>query len=146
MTTRTPAIAGLLSRPAAARVIVALLAAIVAAVAVNTLVATLAIAWGATPGFAPLTLPVYGGFTLVGIVVGWFGWRAVERRARNPRRVLAWLVPFVGLVSFVPDVALAVFGFIPGTTGQAVAALMTMHVVVIAAAVPAYLIASRRSA
>jgi hypothetical protein len=45
------------------------------------------------------------------------------------------------VVSFAPDVALGVLQFIPGTTWTAVIGLMVMHLVVIAVAVPAYVLA-----
>lgn len=48
-----------------------------------------------------------------------------------------------GAASFVPDVALLASRFIPGTTTAGVLALMTMHLVVIVVAVPAYILASR---
>jgi hypothetical protein len=43
----------------------------------------------------------------------------------------------------VPDILLLALGFIPGTVPVAVYALMLMHVVVVAVAVPAYVIAAR---
>ena len=59
--------------------------------------------------------------------------------ALAPTRVL---VPVLTVLSFAPDVALLVLGFIPGTTAVGVVALMLMHLVVVAAAV----IAGRRIA
>jgi hypothetical protein len=119
------------------------LAAVVAcAVGVNLLVATIARHSGASTAFTPLQLPVFGGFTAVGVVVGWIGWRMVWRRSGDPRGVLKLLVPAVTLVSFVPALALLTLKFIPGTNGTAVAALMVMHLVVVAFAVPGYLIAT----
>lgn len=117
--------------------------AIVVAIAVNAVVAGVAVTAGAAVGYGPLTLPAYGLFTAPGVIVGWVGWSLVRRRARNPRGTLAVLVPIVVVASFVPDVLLLILGFIPGTTASAVIALMVMHLVVVAVAVPAYAWASR---
>jgi hypothetical protein len=46
------------------------------------------------------------------------------------------LVPVLAVMSFVPDTVLAITGFIPGTTLTGVVALMLMHLVVVAIAVP----------
>lgn len=146
MTAQTHTLDHGVPRLSAGRAGLALAAAVVVAVAVNAVVAALATSWGAGPDFAPLTLPVYGAFTLVGILVGWVGWRLVQRRAQRPRRLLGWLVPAVGIVSFAPDIALGLTGFIPGATWSGVLGLMVMHVVVIAVAVPAYLVADRFAA
>ena len=115
----------------------------VLAVALNQAVAALGRSAGAGHEFAPLTLPVFGAFTVVGVVTGWVGWTVVTRRARRPRSTLTVLVPLVTLASFIPDVALLASRFIPGTTTAGAVALMTMHLVVVAVAVPAYVLASR---
>ncbi|WP_241704227.1 DUF6069 family protein [Leifsonia shinshuensis] len=125
------------------RITLILIGASIVAVALNALIATAATASGAPAQYGPLLPPAYASMTIVGVVIGWFGWRAVRARARNPRRTLAVLVPVVGVLSFVPDVVLLVTGFVPGTTGAAVLALMTMHVATIAVAVPSYVLASR---
>ncbi|MGH8922512.1 MAG: DUF6069 family protein [Actinomycetes bacterium] len=116
---------------------------IVVAVAANTLVALIAGGLGANSGFAPLTPAVYGGFTAVGVIVGWLGWQIVLRRAARPRTVLIVLVPTVTALSMVPDLLLLALRFIPGADTAAVVALMVMHVVVVALAVPGYVIATR---
>jgi len=119
-----------------------LLAVIAVAVGVNALVATVARHSGANPSFGPLQLPAYGSFTAAGVIVGWFGWRVVQRRTVRPRSVLTILVPAATLLSFVPDVALLTLKFIPDSNATAVAALMAMHIVVVALAVPGYLLAA----
>jgi len=121
-----------------------LTAAVIAAVAVNAGIAALAVAAGAPAHFAPLTLPVFAGCTVVPMVVGWFAWRAVSRRVRNPRRTMPQIALAVLIVSFVPDVLLLVTGFIPGATLVGVIALMTMHIVVMGVAVVGYRLADRR--
>ncbi|KNY04017.1 DUF6069 family protein [Microbacterium sp. GCS4] len=125
------------------RTILTLVTAAVIAVAANTVVAAVAVATGAPATYGPLTFPAYGLFTVIGVALGWFGWSLVQRKARDPRRTLTILVPAVTVASFLPDVLLLVLGFIPGTTTGAVIALMVMHLVVVAVAVPAYAFASR---
>jgi hypothetical protein len=119
-----------------------LLAVIACAVGVNALVATIARHSGASTTFPPLTFPVFGVFSALGVIAGWFGWQLVRSRSSRPRSVLMVLVPAVVLLSFIPDVALLALKFIPGTNGPAVAALMVMHIVVAALAIPGYLIAA----
>jgi hypothetical protein len=46
------------------------------------------------------------------------------------------LVPVLAVLSFVPDAILLATGFIPGASLTAILALATMHVVVVAVAVP----------
>lgn len=81
--------------------------------------------------------------TIVGMVVGWIGWRLIATRSRNPRKALTIAVPTVLILSFVPDILLATLQFMPGATTTAVLALAVMHIVVVAIAVPAYVSASR---
>jgi hypothetical protein len=130
------------SRPAL-HIVAILVVAVLVAVAVNAAVAAVAVAAGASADYGPLTFPAYTLFTVLGIAAGWVGWSLVHRHARSPRRALTVLVPVVALVSLVPDVLLLAFRFIPDTTTPAVVALMLMHIVVIAVAVPAYVLASR---
>jgi len=120
-----------------------LIAATAVAVAVNAVVAVVAQALGASSSFGGLTTPAYTSMTAVGMIAGWIGWRLIATRARNPRRTLAIAVPVVLVLSFIPDVLLATLQFMPGVTTTAVLALMVMHLVVVAIAVPAYVAASR---
>lgn len=118
--------------------------AVALAVALNLLVAAVAVLAGAPAGYPPLSAPVLALFTVVPMTVGWFGWRFVERRSRRPARTLGVLVAVVFVLSLVPDLVLLATGFIPGTNTVAVVALLLTHVVVMATAVPAYIAASRR--
>lgn len=131
------------SRPVAERIGI-LVATVAIAVALNAVVAAIAGASGAPAGWAPLTAPVFGAFTVVPIVVGWFAWRAVAARVRHPRRTMPLIALAVLIVSFVPDIVLLATGFIPGTTTAGVAGLMVMHVVVVGTAAVGYTLASRR--
>lgn len=130
----------------AGRAALILIAAIIVAVLLNAAVAAVAIASGAPNGYGPLSLPAYATFTVIGVLLGWVGWLLVTRRARDPRRVLRFLVPAVVLISLVPDIYLLVLRFIPGTTTGAAIGLMAMHLVVVLVAVPAYALITRRTA
>ena len=110
-----------------------LLAAIVLAVAADTVIAQLALAAGAPDDFQPLKAPSYIFLTTVGILAGALGWSIVRKVSNDPRSLVRWLVPTLVLVSFVPDFLLYGDG---GATG--VGALLLMHVTVAAAAVVAY--------
>ncbi|MEV5967437.1 DUF6069 family protein [Kribbella sp. NPDC051952] len=113
---------------------VALTGAAVVAAAVNYLVARGAIALGADESFRPLTPPVVIAFTVIGVAVGYLGWRAIVRRGWRPGVV----VPLVLAASMLPDLLLMATGFIPDTTTTGVAGLMVMHLVVAAVALPVY--------
>ncbi|UAJ80253.1 hypothetical protein IT072_04175 [Leifsonia sp. ZF2019] len=130
------------ARPARAALILGIATAL--SIAVNAAIANIAVALGVPASYGPVTLPAYASMTILGILVGWVGWRAISRRAAHPRRALAVAVPVVVALSFVPDVLLAVLRFIPGTTLSAVIALALMHVATAAIAVPAYVLASRQ--
>ncbi|WP_144875122.1 DUF6069 family protein [Microbacterium sp. 1.5R] len=142
VTTTTAAAERTATRPRA-RAALILTAAVAIAVALNAVIAAVAIAGGTPATYGPLTPPAFGLFTALGVAAGWVGWSLVDRRAKNPGRMLSILVPAVTVASFIPDVLLLALGFIPGTTTGAVIALMAMHIVVVAVAVPAYMLASR---
>jgi hypothetical protein len=125
------------------RVALLLAGAALAAVAGCAVVALAATRMGAGHGFTPLMPAVYGPFAVVGVIGGWAGWSLVHRRCAQPLTVLKVLVPVVAIASLAPDLLLLALRFIPGTTTAGVAALMTMHLVVTAAAVPSYVLASR---
>lgn len=120
-----------------------LVAAAALAIAINAAIAGNALAWGAPADYGPLSLPAQATFTVAGVVVGWLCWRAITRRAREPRRVLQLLVPLVTILSLLPDALLLLVPVIPGTNAPAVIALMLMHLVVVGCAVPAYVLAER---
>lgn len=120
------------------RTAVLLVAAMAVAGAANTIIALAAVAAGASSTYAPLTAPVYLAFTVIGVLAGYLGWRIVRRLTANPARVLKILVPVALVLSWVPDVVLAITGFIPGTNLTGALALGLMHAVVVAAAVPVY--------
>lgn len=120
------------------RTAVLLAAAVVVAGAANSVIAVSAIAAGASSTYAPLTLPVYLAFTVLGVLAGYAGWRVIRSRAAHPARVLRVVVPVALVLSWVPDVILAIVQFIPGTNLTGALALGLMHLVVVAVAVPVY--------
>lgn len=123
-----------------------LLGAILVALAANTLVALLGVAAGAGSAFEPLHFPIYGAFTVLGVLIGWVGWQLVQRRSTHPTATLRVLVPAVLIGSFLPDLVLLVLRFLPDTTVAGGVALMAMHLVVAGVAVPSYVMAGRVSA
>jgi hypothetical protein len=125
-------------RTSAARIAGGVVAAVLAAVVVNTVISLLARAAGASDAFEPLQPSAYVFFTVVGVLAGAAGWAAVRRWSRRPAGVLRWLVPAVVGLSLVPDVALLYTDVQPNTSRLAVAALMTMHLATAAVAVPIF--------
>ena len=120
------------------RTAILLVAAIAVAGLANSIIAFVAILAGASSTYAPLMLPVYLAFTVAGVLGGYLGWRIVRRVAARPARVLRVLVPVALVLSWVPDVILAITQFIPGTTLTGAIGLALMHAVVVAVAVPVY--------
>ena len=114
-----------------------LVGALVAAIVVNTVIATVARALGASANFQPLTPPAYISLTVLGFLLAVAGWAIIRAKASNPARVLRVLVPVVLVLSFIPDLGLLLSGSRPGTSGGAVAALALMHLAVAAVTVPA---------
>jgi len=121
------------------RTVILLVAAVAVAGIANSIIALVAIAAGASSSYAPLMPPVYLAFTALGVAGGYLGWRIVRRMVDRPARVLRVLVPVVLVLSWVPDVILAIVQFIPGTNLTGALALALMHAVVVAVAVPVYL-------
>ncbi|MGW1214041.1 DUF6069 family protein [Streptomyces sp. NPDC002499] len=109
------------------------LAAIVVASVVDTVIALLALAAGAPDDFEPLKASSYIFLTAVGVVAGAVGWAVVRKVSKDPEALVRWLVPTLVVVSFVPDFLLFGDGGMRG-----VGALLLMHVAVAATAVFAY--------
>jgi hypothetical protein len=116
-----------------------LAAAFAVAGTANSIIALVAVAAGASSSYAPLMPPAYLAFTALGVAGGYLGWRIVRRMFERPARVLRVLVPVALVLSWVPDMILAIVQFIPGTTLTGALALALMHAVVVAVAVPVYL-------
>ena len=120
------------------RTAVLLVSAFAVAGLANAIISVAALAAGASSNYGPLTAPAYLTFTAAGVGFGYLGWRLVRRSSSRPARVLRVLVPVVLVLSWVPDVILAIAQFIPGTNLTGAVALGLMHAVVVAVAVPVY--------
>ncbi|KUN57756.1 hypothetical protein AQJ46_45915 [Streptomyces canus] len=115
-----------------------LIGAAAVAVAINAIVAATAHAVGASDDFEALQLPAYAVLTVFGVLVAAAAWAIIRARSARPARLLRTLVPVVLIVSLTPDIMVGVSDSRPRTSWGAVIALMVMHVVVAAVAVPAY--------
>ena len=81
------------------------------------------------PAFMPLTLMPPIIFTVVGVLGAVIVYALVGRFSRQPARLFQRIALITLLVSFVPDIMMAITGFNPGTTVANVVVLMLMHVV-----------------
>lgn len=108
------------------------------AVAVNAVVAAISHAAGASDDFQPLQLSAYAPLTVFGVLAAAAAWAIIRARSARPDRLLRTLVPAILVVSLIPDIMVGISDSRPGTSWGAVIALMVMHVVVAAVAVPAY--------
>jgi hypothetical protein len=81
------------------------------------------------PAFMPLTLMPPIIFTVVGVLGAVIVYALAGRFSRQPVRLFQRIALITLLVSFVPDIMMAITGFNPGTTVANVVVLMLMHVV-----------------
>ena len=93
---------------------------------------------GASDDFAPLTPGPIVMWSVLGAVVGAFGWRLLVNKKAGSRALLSKLVPAVLVLSFLPDVALLASDSMAGQTDAGVVALMIMHVLTAAIVVTGY--------
>ena len=114
------------------RIVVGLGVAAVTAAVVNTAIGLLgALVLGAvTTG---LDLPAPAAASVAGVLIGAAGWATVRRSTPNPAAALRAIVPVAVALSWVPDLLLLTMG----ATVANVLILMLMHLVVVAAVVPA---------
>jgi len=123
-------------RTSTGQVVRGVVAAIVLASIGNAAVSFVARALGADPQAVEGLKPQgYVVLTAVGVVIAAFAWASIRKRAKDPARTLGKLVPIVVVLSLFADVP--VF-FLPGASIVGVVALMVMHVVVAAVAVPIF--------
>lgn len=111
--------------------------AVVAALAsaVNAVLAVVGSSVGASgPGLQPIA---YLSLTVVASIGGAVGWHVIDRFAKNPSRVMRWLVPSFLAVSFVPDILVGVMGG-NGDGWLYASILMAMHVATITIAILTY--------
>ena len=115
-----------------------LLVGLVAALVGVAVVALVTRALGASTEFKPLTPQAYIFLATLGYLIGLAGWSFIRAKFRRPAFVLSRVVPVVLVLSFIPDLLVLAFHALPGTTLGGVIGLMVMHLVVAAAAIPAY--------
>ena len=123
--------------PGAAALPAAIICAVVAGDLASYAISAIAHAAGVSRSFSPLQPATFTALIVMGVLVGGLGWQLVRTRAGRPGRLLSRLVPFVLLLSFIPDLLLGIAHGLDATWGG-VAALMCMHVAVAAAAVTSY--------
>lgn len=105
------------------------LIALIAGVALNLLIRSLAIKQlGVSPNFPPLSPFAVVSFTAL-LTLAATSVRAGFRQLPNGGRIFLWVAAGVLLFSFTPDIALLVFKLYPETSVRAVLTLMSMHVV-----------------
>jgi len=126
------------ARPSALVVAGGLIGTAAVAIVLNAVVAAIAHAAGASGDFKPLQVMAYGPLTVFGVLLAAAAWAVIRARSARPARLLRTLVPVVVILSLIPDIQVGVSGSQAGTSWGAVAALMVMHVVVAAVAVPAF--------
>ena len=120
-------------RPGPAIAVSALLVAVLASI-VNAIVATIAIALGLDAAASHgLEAFAYIPLTVIGAVASAVGWHLVNRYTPRPRRVLTWLVPLALLLSWSPDIYVALDRGWPNAL-----ALMIMHTLTVVIAVLVY--------
>lgn len=118
------------------KVVLGVVAAVVGASIGNAVVSTVAQALGADPKAVLGLYPQgYVALTALGVIIAAFAWASIRKRAKDPARTLGKLVPIVVALSWLLDIPLF---FQPGADVVGVVALMVMHVVVAAVAVPIF--------
>jgi hypothetical protein len=117
-------------RPLPAIALSAVLVAVIAGI-VNAIVATIAVTLGldaqASHGLEAFS---YVPLTVIGAIAAAIGWHLVNRYAARPRRVLKWLVPLALLLSWTPDIYVAIDAGWPNAL-----TLMLMHTLTVVIAV-----------
>ncbi|MER5387738.1 DUF6069 family protein [Saccharopolyspora sp. NPDC002686] len=113
-----------------------IVSSIAVASALNTAISLAAQGLGASPstviGLQPMA---YITLTALGVIAAAAGWTLIHAKAKNPKSLLAKLVPSVLVLSLFADIPLF---FIDGASVVGVVALMLMHIVVAAVVVPVF--------
>ena len=101
---------------------------IVAAVIVNLLIRTIAVAvLQPDPQFPPFMPPITATFTVIGVLGAVIAYAIIGRAARSPIRLFRRVALIALLVSLIPDVLVAITGSPPGATVANAIVLMLMH-------------------
>lgn len=104
----------------------------------NAVVAQAAIAVGVGSSFGSFGIAATTGYSALGVLIGFIGWLAIRHWVPRAATVLAVLVPALTILSFIPDLQFFDPASEEGAGPIAAIALMIMHVVVVAVAVPIY--------
>jgi hypothetical protein len=114
-------------QPSSARLVVATVAAIVLSLLADWLIARFAIAlWRSTAHYPHFHVADYARLTVAGIIGAAIGWPIVTRWCAAPRWLYLRLAVLVTAVLLLPDVYL----YLRGSRGNAVAALVCMHLAI----------------
>jgi len=114
-------------QPAATRVVLATMAAIVASLLADAaLVKICTLLFPSTRNFSHFRLSDYGVLTIVGVTAAGLGWAMVTRVTASPRWLFVRLAVLVTLVLWLPDGWL----LLKGESPRAVAVLMIMHLAI----------------
>jgi hypothetical protein len=113
--------------PSNVRLVVATLASVALSLVLNALAVHVATSeFPSTRHFSHFRFDDYGTLTIVGVLFGATGWAGVVRLSSEARWLLLRLAVIVSVVLFLPDVWILV----QGESGQGVATLVVMHVLV----------------
>ncbi|RQP09516.1 MAG: hypothetical protein EAS51_11500 [Microbacteriaceae bacterium] len=121
--------------PRARTVTLTVLAAVAASALLTSIIALVARLLGAGEDFPPLQPQAYLAFATAGTLIAIGGWVLIVRFVARSARLLRVLVPVLLVLSFVPNIVVAVTGTLPGSSPVAALALVLMHPVVAGAAV-----------
>jgi hypothetical protein len=114
-------------QPAAWRVVLAAVAAIVASVLADAVVVALGeLIFPATKGYSHFQFADYTKLTVIGVIIASAAWPIITRVTSAPQWLFARLAIVVTLVLWLPDIYI----LYRGQPTDAVAVLMVMHVVI----------------
>jgi hypothetical protein len=114
-------------RPAASRLVLATVVAIVGSLLADWLLAKAGVAlFPSTRGYQHFRFADYSKLTVVGVLAACIGWPLVVRFCRTPRWLYSRLAVVVTAVLLLPDVAI----WIQGQPAKAVAVLVVMHLAI----------------
>jgi hypothetical protein len=114
-------------QPSPIRVVLAMLASILASLAADAIVVTIGQAiFSSTKGYSHFQFADYTKLTVIGVVIASAGWPVVTRITSAPRWLFLRLATGVTVVLWLPDLYIAY----QGQPTDAIVVLMVMHVVI----------------